>query len=549
MKPYKLHAEDDKSFDIEHDGARFKVAKKGLSKATLAKIQKYAMGGEVKGYDEGGPVNSSHEPAPEPTFSDSLNTKQSELNPTEQILQSIKSARAPVDLSNIQGPDADVDARVNANLIEKMKDEPTAPKYYLEAHPPGTELGNAYMQAKGIAADEAKAAGATKKTKRPDYPEAKGRTPAIGLRPGAGGPRQASPESDYEKKMSGIEAGEEANLQAGADLQAKIAKEKADVANANANAMQAQIVHRQQMEAAYRDTEDAEFKKFKDLTTKYSSTEMDPGKFWASRTTGDKMLAGIGMMLGSVGSALSHTPDETVGIIERAISRDIDAQKHNLETRKGAAAAQQNLLGIMRQRYGDTQAAENATEAAMRMRALAMLDQVSVKYAGQTNQQAVDAAKLQLRSGITENLAKHRADSNDKASQNALRAGQTSLAYAQADKARVAGGSNNLESGLQAIDDLEKKFKAGHFMSPFEYNKAKHNAALTIAQQRNGGKLPREAMVQSIESTLPGWAHLSDDSAKQEFADARKGMRLNVGGGGPDDDAQAESSGFQEAEP
>lgn len=66
MKPYRIASEDDTCLMIHHDGEDrpFKVAKKGLSKATLERIQRFAQGGEVQPEEEVEPEPLT--PAPEP---------------------------------------------------------------------------------------------------------------------------------------------------------------------------------------------------------------------------------------------------------------------------------------------------------------------------------------------------------------------------------------------------------------------------------------------------------------------------------------------------
>lgn len=59
----------------------------------------------------------------------------------------------------------------------------------------------------------------------------------------------------------------------------------------------------------------------------YQSKKIDPDRYWNSRSTGAKISAGIGMILGGLSSGATGGPNLAVETINRAIDRDIEAQK------------------------------------------------------------------------------------------------------------------------------------------------------------------------------------------------------------------------------
>lgn len=58
-------------------------------------------------------------------------------------------------------------------------------------------------------------------------------------------------------------------------------------------------------------------------------TGIDPNRFYKNLGTGSKIAAGIGMILGGIGSGLTGQPNMAVQMMNNAIERDIDAQKND----------------------------------------------------------------------------------------------------------------------------------------------------------------------------------------------------------------------------
>lgn len=63
------------------------------------------------------------------------------------------------------------------------------------------------------------------------------------------------------------------------------------------------------------------------LMKAFADQKIDPNHFWNSRNDTQKIYAGIGMVLGGMGSALTHQPNMAMQVINNAINRDIEAQK------------------------------------------------------------------------------------------------------------------------------------------------------------------------------------------------------------------------------
>jgi len=78
---------------------------------------------------------------------------------------------------------------------------------------------------------------------------------------------------------------------------------------------------------------------------------IDANRFWNSQSTGQKIGASIGIALGAIGAAMTGSgKNEALGIIDRAIDRDIDAQKNNKSNTM-------NAYKMLYDKFGDDKAA------------------------------------------------------------------------------------------------------------------------------------------------------------------------------------------------
>lgn len=66
-----------------------------------------------------------------------------------------------------------------------------------------------------------------------------------------------------------------------------------------------------------------------DLQKAFADKSLDPQRFIHNMSTGSKIAAGIGMLLSGFGSGLTGQPNLAVDSINKAIERDIDAQKND----------------------------------------------------------------------------------------------------------------------------------------------------------------------------------------------------------------------------
>jgi len=130
----------------------------------------------------------------------------------------------------------------------------------------------------------------------------------------------------------------------------------------------------------------AEDKQLDDMLTdrnaaiaEFKGMEVDPGRLWRNRSTGDKILAGVSLFLGSFGGARGNT---AVTVLNDAIDQDIAAQKANIATAGDAIKAQTGLYQEMRQRFGDERMADAATRSAYIEQMKLKVESISQRSAG-----------------------------------------------------------------------------------------------------------------------------------------------------------------------
>lgn len=116
--------------------------------------------------------------------------------------------------------------------------------------------------------------------------------------------------------------------------------------------------------------------------------KIDPNRFFSNMSTGNKILAAIGVALSGIGAGLQGggAPNMAVNILQKSIDRDIEAQKAEL-------GKKQSLLSENLRRTGDLNSAVQMTRLQMNAVAEAQIAQIAAKSG---SVQATQKAKLLL---------------------------------------------------------------------------------------------------------------------------------------------------------
>ncbi len=117
-----------------------------------------------------------------------------------------------------------------------------------------------------------------------------------------------------------------------------------------------------------------------------ANSTIDPHRMWNNASTGNKVLAGIGVLLSGIGSGMTGQQNMAMTVINKAIENDIDAQKAEL-------GKKQNLLSMNYRKYGDLQAAEAATANQLHS---VVQTQIAAQSAKMGSAQAMTNGKLMI---------------------------------------------------------------------------------------------------------------------------------------------------------
>src|SRR5712664_540446 len=337
MKSFKISHENEKEFHIDHgDGKPYRVAKKGISKSLQDKIRKMAHGGPVLKLAEGTPdqpIKAEVEP--------------STGAPITEIPQvSSAAGRLGEKAFRRQLPPAH---RPNTGATGDFGIGPEAPSGSVST-PVGTITPEAVNAA--LTAHEKKGGG-------------------------GGGPNWAGLAGAAEQEAKG------ANINA-----ANIAEAKADDLAQNQKYWNDKIAQadtqaalRQQKQLA---DEDAKRKEI-------AAGTIDPEHWLNSRNIGQKISAALGIALGGFGAALTGGPNQALGIIQKYIDQDIDAQKANLGKK------QTDYSNLLQQGYSAAQA-ESLLRSRMMADAGAKGLEIATRYGGPEAQ----AKASQLNAGLSQ---------------------------------------------------------------------------------------------------------------------------------------------------
>lgn len=120
------------------------------------------------------------------------------------------------------------------------------------------------------------------------------------------------------------------------------------------------------------------------------SNKVDPNRLWNTASTGGKISASIGIILGGIGAGLTHGPNYALQSIDKAIDRDVEAQKLEL-------GKKENLLSHYMQQGNSIMAAHSLAKADLLDVASAQMQKTAAQYAGQKAAADAQIATGQLR--------------------------------------------------------------------------------------------------------------------------------------------------------
>jgi len=148
--------------------------------------------------------------------------------------------------------------------------------------------------------------------------------------------------------------------------------------------------------------------KLDDLSNQVAAGKVDPNQYVNNMSTGNKIAAAIAIGLGGIGAGLAGQPNQAAEVLNKAIAKDVEAQKENIANKKTLYS--ENLA-----RFGDEQKATAATITQLGALAQGKLAQIAQQRQGGLNDANYQIMASQLKNkNLIESHQLHQMVSQDK---------------------------------------------------------------------------------------------------------------------------------------
>lgn len=127
-----------------------------------------------------------------------------------------------------------------------------------------------------------------------------------------------------------------------------------------------------------------------------SNQNVNPDRFWESRSDGQKAALVLSAMLGGFTAGIRGGPNQALEQINKSIDNDIQAQKANIANRRSGVDTVKNELDLMRLQFGDERTAEAAVKLSRINSLKAFVDSERAKYQDPAFQARAAAIQAQL---------------------------------------------------------------------------------------------------------------------------------------------------------
>ncbi len=233
---------------------------------------------------------------------------------------------------------------------------------------------------------------------------------------------------------------------------------------------------------------------------------VDAGRWWNSRTTGQKVLAGVSAFLSGLGGG----PD----YVQQAIQQDIEIQKDTLDRQDKAKARRiegaRTLYGLAMERLGDSRSAFLAASAQAKELAAKKAEELDALATGQQAKANSQVLQSQLRQSAAKDIADLHQRQSDLGIKRMQAESEVELRKAEAMKDLMGKGMNpqasakiaQVDSAITALDGLAADWKKTGSLSALtgklgstaagRYNDKLKSVVDEVSIPLRGGKVMRE---------------------------------------------------------
>lgn len=129
--------------------------------------------------------------------------------------------------------------------------------------------------------------------------------------------------------------------------------------------------------------------RYEQMADRIAQQRVDPDKFWADKSQSDRIGIAVAQGVGAmVGAYLGTGKNDPGDAIDKAVNRNIEAQKANMEAGRAGLDAQHNLIGMVRANF-DRQDQQDAATRALAYKAVeAKMATIATQFKGPEQQAA-----------------------------------------------------------------------------------------------------------------------------------------------------------------
>jgi hypothetical protein len=255
-----------------------------------------------------------------------------------------------------------------------------------------------------------------------------------------------------------------------------------------------------QRQAIAKQTAEAQTK-YANAVDAYSKMKVDPGRYWANKSTGEKFGLTLAAMLGTFGSTLAHGQNTTMDTINRYVDADIAAQRDEIMNAREGVTLKNNLVAELRQKGLSLEQSTLAAKQIKLEQAKRQLDAIRSQNPDPEIDARKKAAQVEIDKHIAEIKVKRDIDAQGKATTTTATQMKSPTAKTQelpAGEATKIGGASAAVKNAQKILETWKS-KAGDVGSwllsklpateASRYGDNARAAAQVIGTYLEGGKL------------------------------------------------------------
>lgn len=367
LSNYSLLKENKDSYHIQHtDGNSFKVAKNLLTPDLHQKMAKLP---KVLHATDGGGV-----PKSDPNLPNDFDRTISDITePSAETQQKLAEQQASLPTTNPdQGLGGDIPA-IDPTAAVSPAQEPTQ-------EPTQATAADAAQQPQS-------ASPAAPAPQTPAQVPGTDDTSTIPFTSSKSAPKDSILKSPMDEYNAGVKE-EQAGIEAKASAEGAVGAQQAKIQEKLQASLNAAKVN---FDARKKALDDQSAKLFDDIQT----SKVDPGRFYNSLSTGSQIAAAVSIALGGLGGGVSgHGGNIALDTINKAIDRDIDAQKTDLNNKN-------TLLARNLEQTHNLNEAEQITRSQLLTVANAQIAKTTAQNMGQQAQ----AQKLQLMGSLNQKIA------------------------------------------------------------------------------------------------------------------------------------------------